>query len=100
MNKPIHRPPSIWITQVLLVLPLINLVVALLFSLFQCSSAESSFNSSSPSTIYALLPVCLALALLFLTVWGLQKRKNYGKWLAVSLLVCGMVVGLGGAENF
>jgi hypothetical protein len=29
-----------------------------------------------------------------LTVWGLQKRKRYGKWLAVSFLTGAMIVGI------
>jgi len=29
-----------------------------------------------------------------LTVWGLQKRQRYGKWLAVSFLTGAMIVGI------
>jgi uncharacterized membrane protein len=93
MHKPVYRPPSVWVTQVLLVLALISSVVGLKTTLFLCSSAEPSFSfsCSSPFAINALLSHFLALAITFLAFWGLQKRKRYGKWLAVSLLVVGMV---------
>ena len=63
----IKRPPSVWITQILLV------IFALIFLL------------------PFILPLCLA------AFWGLAKRQMYGRWLGVSLLVlegCLMFMGL------
>ncbi|MEE3717064.1 hypothetical protein V2H45_09935 [Tumidithrix elongata RA019] len=94
MNDPIYRPPSVWITQVLLVLCLISLAIALPIALFQCSSADPPFNCSSPLAIHALLTGFFTFVMLFLTFWGLQKRKRYGKWLAVSFLIGGMVTAI------
>lgn len=94
MHKPIYRPPSVWVTQVLLILALINSVVALQNTFFLCSSSGLSFPSfscSSPFVISILLSRFLALAIIFLAFWGLQKRKRYGQWLAVILLFVGMV---------
>jgi hypothetical protein len=91
MNKHVYRPPSVWITQVLLVVPLTQLLVVLPLMLFHCSSAKPPFNCSSPSTISALLTGFSTLAIIFLIFWGLQKGKHYGKWLAVTLLLGGMV---------
>jgi len=100
MNKPVYRPPSVWITQVLLIIALINLAIALPIRLFQCSITKPPFNCLSIFTINALLFDFLTLAIIFLTFWGLQKRKRYGKWLAVSLLVGGMVVGIFESNSF
>lgn len=92
MHKSVYRPPSVWVTQILVMLTLINSGVALISTLFRCPSAEPPFNCSSPSVINALLSGCLVLAITCLAFWGLQKRKRYGKWLAVSFLVGGMVI--------
>lgn len=88
MSKPIYRPPSVWITQVLLVLTLINGVVVLAFMFSFCSL--KSLNCQSPLTINVFLIYFPTLAIIFLAFWGLQKRRRYGKWLAVSLLISSM----------
>lgn len=89
-----YRPPSVWITQVIVAVPLVNLIIALPVALFQCSTASPPSNCSSPFMINALIRGCTSLAIAFLTFWGLQKRKRYGKWLAVSLLVAATVIGI------
>jgi heme/copper-type cytochrome/quinol oxidase subunit 4 len=94
MNKPIDRPPSIWITQILLALPFLNLAIALPVTVFQCFSSESVQSCLSTPKIISFAVACLMLVLLLLAFWGLQKRKRYGKWLAVALLVGGMVVAI------
>lgn len=92
MYQPVYRPPSVWVTQILLMLTLINSGVALISTLVLCPAAEPPFNCLAPSTINTLLFSGLALAITFLAFWGLQKRKRYGKWLAASFLVGSMVI--------
>lgn len=91
MNKPIYRPPSIWITQILLALTLGNLAIALPVGLVQCFTSEQIQSCSSFPKILSFGAGCLMLVLLGLTFWGLQKRKRYSKWLAVSFLIGGMI---------
>jgi hypothetical protein len=100
MNKPVYRPPSVWITQILLVPFLVNFVIILPIVLLQCSSSEQTQSCSSPSRILAFLSSFLSFALVLSTFWGLQKRKRYGKWLAVNLLIGGLVVGLAKSHIF
>lgn len=94
MNKPVYRPPSVWITQIYLVPSLVSLAILLPISLFQCFSSEQTLSCSSPPRIASFVTGFLTLVLVFLTFWGLQKRKRYGKWLAVSLLIGGMVAAI------
>jgi hypothetical protein len=93
MNQPGYRPPSVWITQILLLLSLIAAIVALL-SRFQCSSTEQLFNCTSSITIHEFLISLLMNILACLTIWGLQKRQHYGKWLAVGFLTGAIILGM------
>lgn len=90
MNQPIYRPPSVWITQVILVF----WAISLLIPLFRCFLAKQLFNCTSPFTIYEFLIIFLMIVLACLAVWGMQKRQRYGKWLAVSFLIGAMIVGI------
>ncbi len=94
MNEPVYRPPSVWITQALLLPFLVATAIALPITLLQCFSSEQMQSCSSPHRILAFLSSFLCFAVVLLTFWGLQKRKRYGKWLAVSLLIGGLVAGL------
>lgn len=95
MSQPVYRPPSVWITQVLLLLSLMNWTIALLISLFRCVSAKQLFNCTSRVTVYEFLTGFLMIVVpACLTFWGLQKRQRYGKWLAVSILIGAMIVGI------
>ena len=98
MDKPVDRPPSVWITQIVLILPVVTWVVKLLTLLFLRPPAEQPVSSLQP---FQPLPLPLEIALwarafimfapLFFIFWGLQKRKRYGKWLAAILLIGGAV---------
>jgi hypothetical protein len=94
MNNSIYRPPSVWITQALLVPFLISTAIALPIALFQCFSAEQTQSCSSPIIVTSFATGLFSFVLVLLTFWGLQKRKQYGRWLAVILLVGGMVVAI------
>jgi hypothetical protein len=100
MNEPVYRPPSVWITQVLLVPSLVSFAIALPIALLHCFSSEQTQSCSSPSSLLAFVSGFLSFLLVLLTFWGLQKRKRYGKWLAVSLLIGGSVVGLAKSHMF
>ena len=88
METKVKRPPSVWITQILLVifaliflLPLILLVSGFPLWLILIGLLID----------LAIVALCLA------AFWGLAKRQMYGRWLGVSLLVlegCLMFMGL------
>ncbi len=94
MNQHIYRPPSVWITQILLVLTFGNLAIALPAGLVQCFTSGQIQSCSSFPKIASFVTGCLILVLLGLTFWGLQKRKRYSKWLAVSFLIGSMIVAI------
>jgi len=85
-EEPIYRPPSVWITQCFVMVSFVSLVLSIPVSLLQCDAAPPPFNCSSPLFIRSLVINCIALAIIFVTFWGLQKRTYYGKWLGLMFL--------------
>jgi len=94
MKRSIGRPPSVWITQVLFLLSLIGFGVAFLGALFSCFSGGPSPRCPASVTPTDVLTSLLVLVLAGLTFWRLQRRRRYGQWLAVTLLIAAMVVGV------
>jgi hypothetical protein len=99
MSDPIYRPPSVWITQVLLGVQLFSLIAALVVSSVQCA-LQLDPNCSLPNRLTWFASGSLAVALLFLTLWGLQTRTLYGKWLAAALLLLGMITVIAQSHSF
>jgi hypothetical protein len=93
MSEKVRRPPTVWITQALLIIFLL-LFLSILFDLFLLSSAPLKIPILSVRFISFMLIVFLLLATLIAAFWGLAKRKIYGKWLGlVSLsLIWGLIV--------
>jgi hypothetical protein len=94
MKRSVGRPPSVWITQVLFLLSLLGFGVAFLGALLSCFSAGSSPRCPASVTPTDVLSSLLAIVLAGLTFRGLQRRRRYGQWLAASLLIAAMVVGV------
>ena len=85
MNEKVKRPPSVWITQVLLI------IFALLFSLIWLNSlrlfaAPQSKASGGRFLIFTLIMLIL-LGMLSTAFWGLVKRRVYGRWLGIVSLI-------------
>ena len=84
MNK-IKRPPTVWLTQTLLII----------FALVWLSSIVLNFallirsgESISPVRTAIGLSIILGFVLLLLIAfWGLAKRKMYGRWLGLLSLI-------------
>lgn len=100
MSPPAYRPPSVWITQALLVPSLVTMAIALVIGLFQCFSSEPTLSCTSPPRIASFVSGFVSFGLIFLTFWGLQTRKRYGRWLAVSMLIGGMIVAIAESHSF
>lgn len=106
MKKLTRRPISIWIAQILLLLAGIPFSIVLFFSLI----GDAAFLAANQLTFFSVvgtfvfLIVKIAFVLLFFfAFWGLAKRKNYGRWLAVvailmivALSVLGKIIGTSG----
>jgi hypothetical protein len=91
LNKPVYRPFSVWIAQVGLVPPLVSLLIVMPIRFVQCFSAEQMQSCLSSDGISSFVAGFFTFALAAVTFWGLQKRRHYGKWLAVILLIGGAV---------
>ena len=80
------RPPSIWLTQALVIIfGLLILFAFLINFVVLLTHLGEEFSIVRTLLAYAMmLGVVLLLAIAF---WGLAKRKNYGKWLGVLSLL-------------
>jgi len=84
-NKP-KRPPSVWISQIfLMIFALIFLLPVVLILLMVVVMPILAF--------LIVLVFNIGIATLFLTAfWGLVKRRVYGRWMTVTLLSLMLVV--------
>lgn len=81
-----NRPPTIWLTQSLLLLFALVFLSVLLVNL----AVVLSHPEERPSLIGAVLTYSLTLGLVVLfafALWGLARKAAYGRWLALVSLV-------------
>ena len=80
------RPPTIWLTQSLLILFALLLLSAFLLNVaVLLTHLGNELSIVRILIVYAIwLSIVLLLAVAF---WGLAKRKNYGRWLGVLSLL-------------
>jgi hypothetical protein len=80
------RPPTIWLTQALVVIfGLLILFAFLINFVVLLTHLGEEFSIVRMLLVFAvMLSVVLLLAITF---WGLAKRKNYGRWLSVLFLL-------------
>jgi NADH:ubiquinone oxidoreductase subunit 6 (subunit J) len=84
MESNIRRPPSVWIAQILL---LICAILIALFFVVLLLSFPSAVQNGQIARIFIGYLISLGLLTIFCTgLWGLFKRKNYGRWLAIILI--------------
>ncbi|MFM7424337.1 MAG: hypothetical protein ACKO7W_04975 [Elainella sp.] len=93
------RPFSVWITQVLLFLGGLQMALSLLLALGFCLVSDLQDCLASPR-LTVFLAAMIGLGILWITFRGLQRRRSYGQWLAVGLLVLGMVNLIGDSPYF
>ncbi len=80
------RPPTIWLTQALVIIfGLLILFAFLINFVVLLTHLGEEFSIVRTLLVYVvMLGVVLLLAIAF---WGLAKRRNYGRWLSVFLLL-------------
>ncbi|UBF25078.1 hypothetical protein K9N68_26105 [Kovacikia minuta CCNUW1] len=86
MNGEVKRPLSVWITQILVLFTLIPGIGLTILHLFECFLPMTATVCWSPQGAIEILSANTFLLMLVLTFWGLQKRKQYGKWLGIIVL--------------
>jgi len=81
-NRP-KRPASVWIAQILLTIPALAVLFMFFMILLNLPIALRSFG------IIAIIPLIISgffSGLCFVAVWGMAKRKSYGRWTGVASL--------------
>jgi len=89
---PIKRPPSVWITQAIILLFLILFLFGGISSIVRCLLSGASKCLSLEILLRAIVVSGGISTILFFTFWGLLRRKRYGKWLGVTSLA--LLLGL------
>jgi hypothetical protein len=81
-NNKMKRPPTIWLTQALVIIFALLILFALLINVIVLlTHLDGEFSLFRTLLGYSMmLSVVLLLAI---ASWGLAKRKNYGRWLSV-----------------
>lgn len=83
MSNRIKRPPTVWLTQSVVIIFALLLLYAL-FTVLRDSLGTGKFLAGDLSR----MALVSGFVLLFLiTFWGLAKRRAYGKWLGVLSLI-------------
>jgi hypothetical protein len=103
MENKTKRPVSVWITQILLAVGILLAPIFLirqLFELFSCFLTNGLQQCLTLDRTINLIGGCLLFILVLLAFWGLQKRKQYGKWLGLLFLVLMMMAAITGSSYF
>ena len=89
-NNP-KRPPSVWITQLLLLLPFVLLAFRLTVNLLRLDlNLRRDVSGSIISISYELV----LSTLFFVALIGMARRENYGRWLGVACLTLNCIFGV------
>ena len=85
MTTKLKRPPTVWLTQILLAFFALLIFLAVLLNLANRLRSEEPFPVAG--VIFLCLVVTFIGVFLLTTFWGLAKRKGYGRWLGVAFLL-------------
>lgn len=96
MDDQVKRPLSVWLTQALFLIVILQFTIVLLLMLLVCLPKGCWSLLRTPYLIESSGQVLLMGA----AFWGLQNRKQYGKWLGAISLVYGMWVSTTGSHYF
>ena len=85
MTQKPKRPPSVWISQIILVIYMLIFLGALAMTLLGAASINTAAGGAVIILI-ALLVFGFFIATLAAAFWGLMKRRSWGRWLTVGIL--------------
>ena len=94
MKNKSKRPISIWIAQILISIPTL-----LFFALALMQFVAMLGSLSSGRALLLIIPILFILGFAFLfsvSIWGMAKRRTYGRWLGVVSLSLMMLFSLAG----
>ncbi|MBW4691748.1 MAG: hypothetical protein KME27_08245 [Lyngbya sp. HA4199-MV5] len=79
-----RRPASVWITQILLLFTVLLSLRAVVISFQLCPiSASEACPIGLTQRLLELIFAVVYLTLAIVGLWGLQRRKKYGRWLGI-----------------
>ena len=89
-TKP-KRPPSVWISQIILVIYIAVTALPVMIGILGVLASNMPTRDVISFIIGAA--ILLSLSVLFaVAFWGLAKRKVWGRWLTVVILSCGLLL--------
>ena len=93
MNSKTKRPPSVWLTQILLMIFALLWLAIVALNLARLPSAVAGGAPILRPVIVFSIIICFV-SLLLISFWGLLKRRMYGKWLGLTslILIWGLIV--------
>lgn len=86
MTNKIKRPPTVWLTQTLLMIFALIWLFSLVINLVML--ARSGAIASTTRIVVGVSILAGFVLLLVIAFWGLARRRLYGKWLGLVSLVC------------
>ena len=86
MDEKVSRPPSVWVTQTLLVI-FVLLFLSLLFDPLLLSTVPLKELVFKARFLIFVLVMFVLLAMLITAFWGLARRRIYGKWFGIVSLI-------------
>jgi hypothetical protein len=89
MENKTRRPASIWITEVIIIMVTLAWLSPSIFYLIRC---WRTFSLLTRPILMLFLYIAIITSITTFTLWGLHKRKVYGRWLGVGLLI--LLLGL------
>jgi hypothetical protein len=81
------KPPSVWITQILILLLLLPFLYGFISPVFRCLINFPGGCLSGMLLLRWVIVLCGTITISFFTLRGLQKGKRYGQWLGITLLI-------------
>lgn len=100
MSSKISRPASVWITQVLLLFIVLSGLGAVVKSFQVCPISESEICSVGlTQRFFELIFAGGYLTSGVVGLWGLQRRKKYGRWIGILVWTALIVTVLSSNET-
>jgi len=99
MSTSPRRPISIWIAQILILIAGVPLSIVALFAVLRDVMFIGATQITALTVIGLMLSTIFRLglvALFFFAFWGLARRRKYGRWLSVAIVVLMIIFSIAG----
>ncbi|HKX30697.1 MAG TPA: hypothetical protein VJ302_23610 [Blastocatellia bacterium] len=87
MKNRVKRPPSVWITLILILLCMLPFLKGLVSSVLRCLIGGPEGCVTGIMILRWILVLGVTITLPLFAIWGLYQGKRYGQWLGIALLI-------------